>query len=248
MKSEAPAESHTIYSSAGASSSQPETMQTATPPTALSPETQIASVSRWSWALDQGERLLVLGWFSYFVWRLLPREFGWAILGNGLLLVSESLVIALILLRRPADRISLRSGDWLLAIVGTLLPLSAHPSLAAYHGALQLALAVVMLMGLLVQIHAKISLGRSIGMVAADRGIKSTGPYQFVRHPMYAGYFISQVGFLALNPSLWNTAIYTVALVVQLFRIRAEERFLSQNASYRDYLAEVRYRLVPGVF
>lgn len=225
----------------------PTTTTTARSPSKHPPSASTPS-STWSWALDQGERLLVLVWYSYFVWRLLPREFGWAMLGNGLLLTSETLVIALILLRRPADRISLRSSDWLLAIAGTLLPLSAHPAAGSYSVGLQLPLVAVMFIGLLVQIHAKISLGRSIGMVAADRGIKCAGPYQFVRHPMYAGYFITQVAFLVLNPSLWNAAIYVAAFAVQVLRIRAEERFLSQNATYREYQSEVPYRLIPGVF
>jgi protein-S-isoprenylcysteine O-methyltransferase Ste14 len=65
---------------------------------------------------------------------------------------------------------------------------------------------------------------------------------------MYAGYLVSQIAFLAMNPSLWNAGIYAVEFTFQLYRLGAEERLLSQDPNYDDYRREVRYRLVPGVF
>ena len=85
-------------------------------------------------------------------------------------------------------------------------------------------------------------------MVPADRGIKRGGPYQLVRHPIYAGYLISEIGFLLLHPTLWNLSTYSLALVLQIVRILAEERFLAQNADYREYMQTVRYRLIPRIF
>jgi protein-S-isoprenylcysteine O-methyltransferase Ste14 len=49
-------------------------------------------------------------------------------------------------------------------------------------------------------------------------------------------------------PSLWNLVIYAVAWFAQIFRLLAEERLLGEDESYRTYQAQVRYRLVPGVF
>ena len=40
-----------------------------------------------------------------------------------------------------------------------------------------------MLIGLYVQISGKLILGRSFGLIAANRGIKVAGPYRIVRHP-----------------------------------------------------------------
>ena len=57
-----------------------------------------------------------------------------------------------------------------------------------------------MLIGLYVQISAKVILGRSFGLIAANRGIKVAGPYRIVRHPIYAGYTIIHVGFLLALP------------------------------------------------
>jgi protein-S-isoprenylcysteine O-methyltransferase Ste14 len=198
--------------------------------------------------LDLVERALVLTWYSYFVWRLLPANDESWISASWLMIVSESLVIFLILIRRPAKSVSLRFTDWLIAVTATLLPLSITPA-ANPQGLIPPTVCVVlMIAGLIIQIRAKISLGRSVGMVPADRGIKRLGPYQIVRHPMYAGYLFSCIGFLLLHPTAWNISIYAVAFAVQVVRLFAEERFLSQNEEYRSYMGVVRYRLIPGVF
>jgi protein-S-isoprenylcysteine O-methyltransferase Ste14 len=202
----------------------------------------------WHLALDWIERIAVLSWYAYFVWRLLPGGGESLLNANLLLIASETLVIVLLLIRRPAASISLRATDWFLATLATVLPLSVVPAAHPGQHVFPLICAIVMICGLLVQIRAKISLGRSVGMVPANRGIKRGGIYQLVRHPMYAGYFISHIGFLILNPTLWNASVYTLALVVQIFRILAEERFLAQNAEYREYMQSVRYRLIPGIF
>jgi protein-S-isoprenylcysteine O-methyltransferase Ste14 len=107
---------------------------------------------------------------------------------------------------------------------------------------------MLMLIGMIVQVHAKIVLGRSMGCVAANRGLKFYGPYRFVRHPMYAGYLIIDVAFVLMNPSDWNCGIYALCYAAQIPRLLAEERLLSQDSQYKEYRADVRYRLIPGVF
>jgi protein-S-isoprenylcysteine O-methyltransferase Ste14 len=213
-------------------------------PKAVAP---IATTS-WRLALDWIERIAVLGWYAWFVWRLFPGGSESLLNANWLIIASESLVIGLFLIRRPATTISVRPTDWLLAMGATMLPLSVSPAENPGQFVNPVVCSIVLICGLIIQIRAKVSLGRSLGMVPADRGIKRGGIYQLVRHPMYAGYVISHVGFLLLNPTLWNASVYSVALVVQILRILAEERFLSQNADYREYMQSVRYRLIPGIF
>jgi protein-S-isoprenylcysteine O-methyltransferase Ste14 len=65
---------------------------------------------------------------------------------------------------------------------------------------------------------------------------------------MYTGYVITQSGFLLANPSLLNASVYAVAWGMLLLRIREEEEMLSRDPAYRDYVAAVRYRLLPGVY
>jgi protein-S-isoprenylcysteine O-methyltransferase Ste14 len=140
-----------------------------------------------------------------------------------------------------------KAVDWLLGLTGSILPLLALPVAA---GALLPAgvCGAIMLIGFCVQISAKLILGRSFGVIAANRGIKVGGPYRIVRHPIYVGYTIIHVGFLLSFPSVWNAILYSAVLAFQIGRILREELLLSQDQSYRDYAACVRYRLIPMIF
>jgi len=91
-----------------------------------------------------------------------------------------------------------------------------------------------------------IGLGRRFGVRPALRGLATRGPYSLVRHPMYLAYVIADIGY---NLQEWNFG--TVLLVMVgwaslLYRIRAEERMLSQDAEWPAYVASVRHRLLPG--
>jgi len=197
--------------------------------------------------LDWSERLLVLVLYGWLVARLL-----WTYLDSGgivnlLLLPSEGLVVAFLLVRRPASMISRRPAQWLLALAATSAPMLVSPGLGEALVPITAA-AVLLLMGMVVQVMAKLALGRSIGLVPAHRGLKVNGPYRFVRHPMYAGYLLSHVAFLLVNPTWWNLAVYGLCYSLQIPRLLGEERLLCQDTCYREYQAAVRYRLIPGVF
>ncbi|AOJ25238.1 isoprenylcysteine carboxylmethyltransferase family protein [Burkholderia seminalis] len=104
------------------------------------------------------------------------------------------------------------------------------------------------IIGIAWQLFAKLSLGRSFGLLPANRGVVSTGAYRFMRHPIYAGYLLSEIGFLLANFSTRNVVTIGVWMLLQIGRISMEERVLSEDADYRAYKATVRYRLIPGVF
>lgn len=195
-------------------------------------------------AIDTCERIFVVLLFARFVviisHGIVLRPY------NILLLISEGLIALLILIRRPALNITTRPLDWLIAMGGTCLPLfvrpGAQPLMPAFIGT------VLMFAGLLLSIWAKLSLRRSFGMAAANRGAVISGPYRFVRHPMYAGYIIVYVGFLLNNPLMKNLYIYAATLVLQVLRVLAEESILKTDPVYDAYARRVRFRLIPAVF
>lgn len=161
-------------------------------------------------------------------------------------MLSEGVVVVLLVVRRESDTVSRSPWDWLAGVGGTLAPLLARPTSAAIipdlvGSALQLA-------GAALEICAKVALGRSFGIVAADRGLVCAGPYRIVRHPIYLGYLVTHVGFLLANWGGRNAAVYLVVYVFQVARIFSEERLMGREDSYRDYRARVRYRLIPGIF
>ena len=77
----------------------------------------------------------------------------------------------------------------------------------------------------------------------------SSGPYAFVRHPMYSGIMLFFFGVPLLLGSWWGVAIAPVFAVLFAIRARIEERALVEGLpDYADYAARVRYRLVPGIW
>jgi len=87
--------------------------------------------------------------------------------------------------------------------------------------------------------------------VQAERGhrVIDTGPYAFVRHPMYSGAVLYFAAMALLLGSWWGLVLSPVFFVLFSVRAGLEERALIDGLpGYADYLARVRYRLVPGVW
>ena len=161
-------------------------------------------------------------------------------------MVSEGLVVVLLVFRRESKAVSREPLDWIVALGGSFAVLLVRPVDSALipDGAGFL----LQFLGTAFEVYAKMALGRSFGIVPANRGVIVRGPYRIVRHPIYLGYLVTHIGFLLSNWSVRNLAVYGAAYVFQILRILSEERFLGQDASYREYLARVRYRLIPGIF
>ncbi|WP_065754833.1 methyltransferase family protein [Bradyrhizobium paxllaeri] len=84
---------------------------------------------------------------------------------------------------------------------------------------------------------------------ARQHHVVSSGPYAFVRHPMYSGIMLFFVGVPLLLGSWWGVAIAPAFAVLFAIRARIEERALVEGLpGYADYAARVRYRLVPGLW
>ena len=102
--------------------------------------------------------------------------------------------------------------------------------------------------GLAIVVAGKLSLGRSFGLLPANRGIVCAGVYRVVRHPIYLGYVITHGAFLAAHPTTWNLCALVVADLGLLARARFEERTLARDAAYRRYRDVVSWRMVPGIY
>jgi protein-S-isoprenylcysteine O-methyltransferase Ste14 len=84
-----------------------------------------------------------------------------------------------------------------------------------------------------------------------ERGqrVVSTGPYRYVRHPMYAGMFLFFPGSALLLGSWWGLLLSAVVLGLLVWRIPLEERMLENGlAGYDEYERNVRYRLIPRIW
>lgn len=164
-----------------------------------------------------------------------------------LLVVTESFAVGLSLFARVPVKRDWRPVAFLCSMGGTyyFLAVRLAPGVQLIPETVGAGL---QLLGICWQMFAKVSLRRSFGILPANRGVVSRGAYRFVRHPMYLGYFVTNIGFLLVNFGWQNMLVYGCQFALQVVRILREERLLSADPEYRSYLRRVRYRVIPGVF
>lgn len=106
-------------------------------------------------------------------------------------------------------------------------------------------LQLIALLGVLLTIWSVIALWGAFAIAPADRGVRTGGPYRFIRHPMYAGQMLTLVAILASGVGLLSWLVALASMAGAFWRILREERMIG---GYQDYAARVRWRLIPWVF
>lgn len=168
------------------------------------------------------------GWIGSLVMLFFALIAGYRWYASGLiffaLLVVRDLAASWFLIsRRPSmDKTESRFSE-LLAYISSACPffyLNSHGSLPQA-GLVSSVLAVV---GFTMSTLALFDLGSSFGVSPANRGVVRVGLYRYLRHPMYLGYAISELGFVFLNPI--NMFIYSVSMGLYFVRTKLETRVL----------------------
>jgi protein-S-isoprenylcysteine O-methyltransferase Ste14 len=195
-------------------------------------------------AYDYAERAMLTLLGLSAVLRFLPSLAAHPI--NAVLVASEIAAVAMIVFRRRARQTDLSLYSVVIGLAGTTAPLLVQPG--GQPAMPEWIAGMVIASGCALNISAKFYLNRSFGVAPANRGVKRQGPYRLMRHPMYAGYFITQLAFLAVNPTAWNLLVYAAAWTLQLLRISAEEKLLGRDAEYRAYAGATPFRLIPGIY
>ena len=185
-------------------------------------------------------------WIYFFVDNLRV----WGPTGHpiGLGPMEIELVIAILyIIRRQPITVSRAPLAWVAAVVGCTGMLLGRP---AYNpvGGLEPLYFLLQLAGVAAALLTLLTLGRSFGIVAANRGLKTTGPYGIVRHPLYFAYLLTMTGYLLENPSARNVIILGAVTAAQIIRIGEEEKCLNTDPEYRGYRQRVRFRLVPYLY
>jgi protein-S-isoprenylcysteine O-methyltransferase Ste14 len=156
----------------------------------------------------------------------------------------DSLFLIFAVSRRPAVEVDQKAISWLFAFAGAFLPLLVIPS-----GNKDYVFAnTLQIIGIVISIVSIISLNKSFGVVAANRGIITGGLYKFVRHPLYFSYEISFIGFLINHYSIYNALLLSVHLLCQIERIKYEENILVKDPEYKTYTHRTKWRLMPYVY
>lgn len=116
--------------------------------------------------------------------------------------------------------------------------LNADSGLAAEGTALILA-------GGAISLWASVSLGRSFGIRPAVRTIRVSGPYRWVRHPVYSGFMLMNAGEVLAYPTWTNVGVALTGGALLFWRALLEEQLLQKEPNYAAYMANVPNRFVP---
>ncbi len=159
-----------------------------------------------------------------------------------------SIIVLTMLFRTPPVRVTPNPLFWALTFVATywgflvttlyepghsLAPAWATDGLAVFSFALML--------------WARLSLGRNIGFVPAERKIVTYGAYAYVRHPIYSALFITLFAVNLADFTWRNLFLDTICISLFMVKSVVEESFLKQNADYADYMRRVRWRWFPWI-
>jgi protein-S-isoprenylcysteine O-methyltransferase Ste14 len=170
-------------------------------------------------------------------------NFAWIVANTNFLI----LIVTMLIRHRPT-RVTPNPLYWLLAFVATYWLFIVGRF--ADHGTYLAPSWLINGLGFVsfvISVWARVSLGRSIGLVPAQRKIVMTGAYRYMRHPIYTGIYLSYVALALQNFSALNAAIFALGIGLFMIKSVVEENFLRQDAEYESYMARVRWRWVPFV-
>ena len=167
---------------------------------------------------------------------------------RGVAGIQTIILIITMVFRRTPVRVTLNPWYWLLAFVATYGIVAFYAFTARGRPIVPIIVpSALVLISVAIMIYARVSLGRSIGFVPADRGIVTRGPYKFVRHPIYSGGFVALFAFILRSYSPLTLLLAVILVGLLMLKSVIEEHFLRDNPEYAAYMTQVRYRWVPGV-
>jgi protein-S-isoprenylcysteine O-methyltransferase Ste14 len=137
----------------------------------------------------------------------------------------------------------------LVALLGSFLFLLLVPFLSRQElsPTLHLLSILLMLSGSILATMVVLYLGRSFSILPEARRLVVTGPYHFVRHPLYATEMICMLG-VVIQFTLWPAVVgFLIQLLIQFERMRIEEQLLNKTFPEYKIYASNTARLIPGL-
>jgi protein-S-isoprenylcysteine O-methyltransferase Ste14 len=108
--------------------------------------------------------------------------------------------------------------------------------------------ALISIVGTVFSIFTLAHLGRSFSLMAEARRLVTTGPYRFVRHPLYLFETVASLGILLQFLSVYAVLVFIGYMLIQLQRMKNEEAVLEKTfPEYKDYRAKTS-RVIPAIY
>jgi Putative protein-S-isoprenylcysteine methyltransferase len=164
------------------------------------------------------------------------------------LLLQLSLLVVTMLIRRAPVRVTTNPLYWLVAFVASYYGFLTVSIGAAGHALVPSRLTdTLSVLSVIADGYARLTLGRNIGFVPAQRLLVTGGPYRFVRHPIYSALFLAELCVVLENFSWVNLVLSLIFLGLFVIKTLMEEDFLRRDPAYARYMDQVRYRWIPGI-
>jgi protein-S-isoprenylcysteine O-methyltransferase Ste14 len=192
--------------------------------------------------------IAVASFFSYYIYDCIVRlATGTDVILLIALLFRNTSITLVFLFRRPSKLTSKNVGDWIVAIGGTFITyLYTSWREPIYPFVVPIAYVVMTVTAILSTICI-INLGRSFGIVPANRGVKTKLLYGIVRHPLYSLYTIYDLALISLTFTSHNCYICILHALFSYLRAKREENVLLRDRAYKEYVSKTRYMFLPGV-
>ncbi len=162
---------------------------------------------------------------------------GYRLFETGLLyfaihLLRDVLAAGLFLKRTKAKHSDGSIMSAAVAYISTLFSLVYMAPVGAVSPTTQLVFNGLSIVGFAIATLAVIELGDRFGITPAKRGERCrSGVYAILKHPMYTGYAIAEMGWVLINPL--NAPFFVLSLVLYAARVRLEERVLTGGDARR---------------
>jgi hypothetical protein len=186
----------------------------------------------------------------WFLIAMLPagREIKFSLAGAAnLVWLTGAAVMAVMSFARFAPRSTTVNLRTIVASGGMMiLPCFMRPSNLS-SGALATTGLIFELLGVMLTQVSRVYMGRSFGILPANRGVVSKGPFRWIRHPIYLGWLVLSIGYATSYLNDRNVILIVATFGLMVWRIDQEETHLSADPAYRSYMDHVRYRLLPGI-
>jgi protein-S-isoprenylcysteine O-methyltransferase Ste14 len=207
-----------------------------------------------NWSYDRMMRLLGAMWFMLLA-LCVANKIGasltdsWPSLLSSFCLASFYMLVALLIMTRSPAK---AQADGLLprvaAFVGSYLPWTI-----TFFGKTEQALpnllsTACVLIGMIMTLVTIRHLGRSFSLVPQARSVVQTGPYRWIKHPLYLSEEIVILGVVLQYLTPVTVIVLVLHIAVQVCRILYEEDLLRRNCpEYSSYEAS-RWRLIPCIW
>ncbi len=163
-------------------------------------------------------------------------------------LIYNVTISLLFLIRVRPTIVSMNLIHWAVALITSFSGFFFFRTGANHSSVLLFTADGLVLFAIFLGIATAFILGRSYDFLPALRYVKTQYLYQIIRHPMYLSSIVIKFGYVLKNPSIYNILLLAVIIILYDKRARYEEDIMSHSNSYMDYLQQVKYRFVPGVY